>query len=182
MSEVNCITISGPSGCGKTTLAKWLVEERGFKVPRSAVTRPRRKGEDNAEYEFMSVTEWEARRELGEFIEETQYNGYRYAMFRSEFEQHPKMVAVLDRNGVGQIRAALPDRTFSVLLLPPSLASLRRRMSARGNSYSEIKSRMADAVRETQLDEMFDYVVVNDSIHGACRKVYAAWEAWCRER
>ena len=182
MSEVQCITISGPSGCGKTTLARWLVEERGFKVPRSAVTRARRAGEDNAEYEFMTPDEWWRLHDAGELIEWTAYKDNMYGMFRSEFESHPRMVAVLDRNGTQQIRAALPDRTFSVLLLPPSLASLRRRMSARGNSYSEIKSRMADAVRETQLDEMFDYVVVNDSIHGACRKVYAAWEAWCRER
>ena len=181
MSEVNCVTVTGPSGCGKTTLARWLVEERGFKVPRSAVTRPRRDGEDNAEYEFMSVDEWRRREAAGEFIEKTQYGHNLYAMFRSEFESHPKMVSVLDRNGVGQIRAALPDRVFSVLLLPPSLATLRRRMSARGDKYSVIRVRMEDAVAETTLDEMFDYVVVNDSIHGACRKVYAAWERWCDE-
>ena len=178
MSEINCITVTGPSGSGKTTLARWLVEERGFKVPRSAVTRAKRAGEDNAEYEFVTPDEWWQLHDAGKLIEWTAYKDNMYGMFRSEFESYPKMVAVLDRNGLAQIRAALPDRVFSVLLLPPSLAALRRRMSARGDDPKRIEVRLIGAVAETELDEMFDYVVVNDSIHGACRKVYAAWEAW----
>ena len=182
MSEVQCITITGPSGCGKTTIARWLVDERGFKVPRSAVTRPRREGEDNAEYEFMSTRDWERHDAAGDFIERTVYAGHHYAMLRSEFESHPRMVAVLDRNGVRQIRAALPGSTFSVLLLPPSLATLRHRMSARGDSPERVDSRLEGVWAETILGPEFDLVVVNGSLHAACRCVYTGWERWSRER
>ena len=141
-----------------------MVEQWGFYHPRSAVTRPRRPGEDNVEYEFETIQGWKRREANGEFVEKTEYRGHLYAMLRESFEQHEKLVAVLDRNGLQQIRDAFPGRVTSILLLPPNVASLKGRLVARGAKHKEIQERLANVYTEMTPSDMFDEIMVNKRI------------------
>jgi guanylate kinase len=63
------------------------------------------------------------------------------------------------------VKAAIPDDSVGVFLLPPSLAALQRRLIGRaGDSEDEIKRRMDAAQSEISHWAEFDHVLVNDQL------------------
>src|SRR5436309_16121102 len=86
--EGRVVVISGPSGAGKTTLLKRLYERQPRLVPSvSATTRPARRGEqDGVDYHFLTLEQFNQRRERGEFLEvcEVYGRGYWYGTLLAE--------------------------------------------------------------------------------------------------
>src|SRR2546427_3784950 len=72
--------ISAPSGAGKTTLCKRLLQEdQAIDFSVSFTTRPPRAGEkEGVDYHFVDRTEFERRRERGEFVEWAVVGGHLY--------------------------------------------------------------------------------------------------------
>jgi guanylate kinase len=66
------VVLSGPSGSGKTTIVERLLHEAPMRLVKSvsATTRSPRAGEvDGDAYYFLSLEDFQARRERGEFLE-----------------------------------------------------------------------------------------------------------------
>ena len=84
----------------------------------------------------------------------------------------------VDWQGHRLIRAALPQDTVGVFLLPPSVAALEERLHGRqGDSEAEIARRMTAARDEIGHWGEFDHVVVNEVFAdavGAVRSVLHA--------
>ena len=173
------IIISSPSGGGKGTLIREvrdLVPNVGYSV--SLTTRAPRYGEENGKhYHFVSVTEFEAYRDKGGFLEHAEVHGHYYG---TSLEQTQKMIEAgldvileIDVQGAALVRAKVPD-SVSIFILPPSYEVLRARLTARATEGMEdLELRLKNALEEVMQYSRFDYVVVNDEIASASRKLAA---------
>jgi len=80
----------------------------------------------------------------------------------AQLETGLDVILEIDWQGARQARALLPDST-SVFILPPSVASLRQRLTGRGQDNADtIERRMAAALDELSHHAEFDYLIVND--------------------
>ncbi|MBE6690302.1 MAG: hypothetical protein E7590_03345 [Ruminococcaceae bacterium] len=78
LSKGGLICLVGPTGSGKNEIAAELVQGYGMKKPITATTRPRRAGETDADYRFLTEEEFRAEAERGAFLETTVYSGHHF--------------------------------------------------------------------------------------------------------
>lgn len=174
------LVLSAPSGTGKTTLARRLLRrfpDAIFSV--SVTTRPPRGREvDGVDYHFVSPASFEAMRRGGELLEWAEVHGASYGTpatyARKAAEEGALVLFDIDVQGGRQIKAAHPEAA-TVLLLPPSLEELGRRLRARGtDDEATIRRRLAAAAAEIEAGEAsYDFRVVNQSL-GPSEEVLAA--------
>ena len=165
--------VSAPSGTGKTTLVKVLTErDENVVLSISHTTRSRRRGErDGVDYHFVDASRFRGMIEEGVFLEHANVFGHLYGTSRDsvyrELNAGRDVVLEIDWQGARQVRDRIPG-SVGIFILPPSRASLRMRLEARGqDSEHIIAERMRTAVSDLSHYEEFDYVIVNDSIEGA---------------
>ena len=172
------IVLSGPSGVGKDTVAKFLADARNdVTISVSRTARPPRPGEENGrEYFFVSKEEFEAGIARDEFLEYATYNQNYYGTPKTAVEelllagQH--VIVVIEVAGAQKIRDLDLGATL-VFLMPPSWASLRRRLTGRGTESAEaIASRLTIAREEVALAQQYDYVIINDAVEDCADKLY----------
>lgn len=159
--------IAAPSGGGKTSLVAALLErEPGIRLSVSYTTRPPRPGEeDGVHYHFVDVPRFMALKDEGEFLEHAHVHGNWYATsanwLRGEMQAGRDVLLEIDWQGAGQVRRQIPGSVL-VFILPPSIASLRERLVARGqDSAPVIERRLAAAREEMRHAADFDYVIMN---------------------
>jgi guanylate kinase len=177
------LVLSGPSGAGKGTLVERLVRERPeclFSV--SATTRPRRNVEqEGVQYEFVTREDFERRRSAGLFLEWAEVHGHLYATptrFVDEGVAAGRVVVLdVDVQGGASVRRARPD-AVSVFVYPPSVDALRRRLLKRNTESPEsVERRLHDAPGELAQYREYDYLVMNDDLESAVRRLVAIVDA-----
>src|SRR3989344_4577103 len=105
------VLIIGPSGVGKSVILKRLRERHPeLHFPRSATTRPRREGEGNDLYHFVSEEEFDRLGEEGKVLESAVvHGGARYGTLIDEIvpfiEQGKIVVREVDVQGFDSIRS-----------------------------------------------------------------------------
>ena len=177
------LVVSGPSGVGKGTLVERLLAVRPeCALSISATTRPRRPHEvEGVQYFFLSRDTFERRRAEGYFLECAEVHGHLYGTPRAfvDDQLHRGHVVVLevDVQGGASIRRA--DRTaVSVFVSPPSVESLRQRLTARGTDRPEVvEHRLLNAPAELAQMNEYDYVVLNDDLEQATARILAVVDA-----
>jgi guanylate kinase len=159
--------ITAPSGAGKTSLVNALLaEEPGLRLSTSYTTRPPRPGEqDGREYHFVDEATFLAMRERGEFLENAEVHGNRYAtsstVIRETLERGQDLVLEIDWQGARQVRRLYPD-CVGIFILPPSMEELERRLRARGQDVEAvIQRRLANAQAEMAHASEFQYAIIN---------------------
>ena len=178
-SKGSLVVISGPSGGGKGTVVKALKElmpTLGVSV--SATTRGPREGEmDGREYYFVSRETFEGMIADGEILEYTTYCENYYGTPKKEAErvmgEGRDLILEIEVEGAAQIKKKFPE-AVTVMLIPPSLSELEKRLRGRGTEAEEvICSRLARAKEEILLAYDYDYVVVNGDgdIEGCAREI-----------
>lgn len=177
------IILSAPSGGGKTTIARELLRRRmdlGYSV--SCTTRAPRVGElDGKDYYFLSPTEFERRRDAGEFAESAQVHDHMYGTLRSEVQRvlgaGKHVVMDIDVQGAQQFVRAFPQ-SVTIFVLPPSAETLLERLRHRQTeSKEQLARRLQSALQELQAVDMYQYVVVNDDLPKAVARVSAIIDA-----
>ena len=68
------IIIVGKSATGKSSLANYMINELGYRKYKTVTTRPKRKNENDNEYEFIPKTRFLKRLDKNLFIEHNTYN------------------------------------------------------------------------------------------------------------
>lgn len=72
------LCLVGPSGSSKTEIATELTKRKGFVKPLVSTTRPRRKGESENAFRFISEKKFVEEMKAGKFLETTVYSGYHF--------------------------------------------------------------------------------------------------------
>ena len=160
-------TVSAPSGAGKTSLVNALIRNnRDLRVSVSHTTRARRPGEtDGIDYHFVDAATFQAMLGRAEFLEHAQVFGNLYGTSQQWVEQQLDagidVILEIDWQGAQQVKRLMP-LTQAIFILPPSRATLKQRLTARGQDDSSIiAARMAEAVEEMSHYVEGDYLVVN---------------------
>jgi guanylate kinase len=173
------LVLSAPSGGGKTTIARKLLQARndlGYSV--SATTRATRRGEqDGVDYHFLTRTEFERRRDQGEFLEWAEYGTQLYGTLKQEidriFGQGRHAVLDIDIVGARQIREKFAN-SLQVFVLPPSAEVLVERLRGRNTENPELlRKRLKRASDELAAVADYDYAVVNEDLNAAVKQVSA---------
>jgi guanylate kinase len=173
------IIISSPSGGGKGTLIKEILESipnLGYSV--SFTTRAPRFGEEEGRhYHFVSKTEFEEEINAGGFLEYAEVHGNYYGTSLSQAErmaaEGKDVILEIDVQGADWVRKRVPD-VLSIFILPPSFEVLKARLVSRGTEDpADLELRLKNARAEVMEYTKFEYIVVNDEIFSAARKLGA---------
>lgn len=174
------IVISGPTCAGKGTICKELLKRQPqIWESISCTTRPIRPMEqDGVDYYFMSKQQFEEKINHGYFLEYAQvhYNDYYGTPKEKIMEKLENGIDVLleiDIQGALQIKEKVKDALF-IFILAPTLDEIKRRLKARGAEDNEqMLERFKTAYREINEVTKYNYVVVNDVLEDAVKKVEA---------
>lgn len=165
--------VTGPSGVGKSTLIRSAMARiPGLRFSVSATTREPRAGEvDGKDYHFMSHESFEQSLEQGEFLEWARVYDQSYGTLRRPVEEAlsagESVILDIDAKGHRQVKAS-GLRAVHILLLPPSLDELERRLRGRGtDNETVIQRRMSQVHEQIAGIEGFTHVVVNDDVDTA---------------
>jgi guanylate kinase len=169
------LVLSAPSGAGKTTLARGFLErhpDARFSI--SATTRaPRGAERDGRDYHFVTPERFAALVAEGAFAEWADVHGERYGTLRSTVDEAlaAGRIAVfdIDIQGGAQVKAHWPRQAVTVLVLPPSIEELERRLRGRSTDAAEVIARRLAAARSEVAEGLarYDYAVVNDVLADA---------------
>jgi guanylate kinase len=177
--------IAGPSGVGKGRLVKELLarDPEGLTVSVSATTRSARPDEvDGVDYFFIDEEGFDRLVGDGDLLEWAEVcGGNRYGTPRGFVEwrrdEGKDVILEIDVQGAAQVREQVPDAIL-ILLEPPSLEELERRLRGRGTERERhIEERLAKAERELAQAAWFHHRVVNDEVTRAADEVAAIIEA-----
>jgi len=177
------LILSSPSGGGKTTIARELLGRRndvGYSV--SCTTRAARPGEvEGKDYYFLTREAFLSKREAGAFAESAEVHGRLYGTLKSEINRvlgaGKHVIMDIDVQGARQIQASFPE-AVTVFVLPPSGDVLLDRLRARkSESPQQLVVRLHSALDELRAVEEYEYIVVNDELDDAVRRVNAILDA-----
>ena len=171
--------IAGPSGVGKGTVVRRLRELLpDLYVSVSTTTRrPRPAERDGVEYFFVDDDRFDRLISEGELLEWAEIFGHRSGTparaIQDVRSQGRNAVLEIDVQGAGIVRRTVPDAVL-ILLVPPSLDELERRLRTRATEDEEkLARRLARAQEEMAQGASFDHVVVNDDLDRASSQVAA---------
>ncbi|WP_435979070.1 guanylate kinase [Psychrobacter sp. DM4] len=171
--------ITAASGTGKTSLVKQLLATTNdLSVSVSHTTRAPRPGEiDGHHYHFTSVDNFVSAINDNQFLEHAEvfgnYYGTSESSVRAQLQAGVDVILEIDWQGALQVKKIFAQATM-VFILPPSIATLRQRLSTRGQDSSEvIEKRLAGAVTEMAQYVNFDFVIINDNFEVALTELKA---------
>ena len=171
--------VTAPSGAGKSSLVNALLKmEPDIKLSISHTTRAPRPGEENGrEYHFVTVEEFEAMKDRGEFLESALVHGNYYGTSRVWIEEQMKagndVLLEIDWQGARQVRERFAG-TVGIFILPPSIEALEWRLHHRGtDSEQTITRRLLGAGAEMAHAPEFEYVIINEDFDVALSQMRA---------
>ena len=172
------IVISGPSGCGKNSIINELLKIRkNTWVSISCTSRePRGEEKNGINYYFLSKEEFEEDIKKDEFLEYAEYSGNYYGTPKKYIKEHldkgEDVILEIEIQGALKIKEKL-DETVFIFIMPPSMNELKRRLI----NLDKIEKRFKRAYEEINEIPKYNYVVVNDDLEKAVKKVDAILEA-----
>lgn len=162
--------ITGPSGVGKGTLVgRVLARHPRIWLSVSATTRAPRPGEVEGEsYFFLSREHFERQVAAGGFLEWAEFAGNLYGTPREPVERQlaagRPVLLEIELEGARQVRRSFPAG-FQVMIQPPSLEELERRIRGRGtDAEAAIQRRLERAREELAAAGEFDATLVNGDL------------------
>jgi guanylate kinase len=162
------VIISAPSGAGKDTAIDRLVKKLDDAVVYvTATSRKPRPGEIHGKhYYFYSPEKFREEIEEGNFLEWSmvhgEFKGVRRDVLGETLQSHRIVIVKPDPQGMRKIKSQLPE-ALTIFIMPPSVESLRRRLTSRGTETPEQRDvRLRNAEIEMAAAPEYDYVVVNE--------------------
>lgn len=175
----NLIVLSGPSGAGKDSIIRELKNYyHNFWVSVSMTSRaPRGEEVDGIDYFFVSKEEFESHIKRNDFLEYAMYNGNYYGTPKSKINdfliQGKDVILEIEIQGALKIKEEFPEAIF-IFIMPPSMRELVNRLKKRNTeNIDKIIERFKKAYQEINYYNNYNYVVVNDDLEEAVKKVWA---------
>jgi guanylate kinase len=172
------IIISGTTCAGKGTVIKELLtRDKNLYLSISYTSRPMRGKEQNGkDYYFVTPEEFEAKIKNNEFLEyaQVQYGCY-YGTPKKEIETKLNagldVILEIDVLGAKQIKEQFPE-TILIFIMAPSMEIVKERIKARNTEDADqIIKRFRRAYQEINEINKYNYVVINDNLEDAVKKV-----------
>lgn len=180
---------TAPSGSGKTTLVKFMKSKfKDIIYSISTTTRsPRSSEKDGIDYKF--VTEDVFCRHIREkkFVEWAKVYGFYYGTpvknMRDALKKGLSIILDLDVCGAKNVKKMFPEANI-IFITASSVKELEKRLLDRGQDSREtINRRLKNARKELKEIKNFDYLVINDNLEKAKKKIAAIYIAnFCRIR
>lgn len=171
------ILIAGKACAGKDTLVKKIMKELDLPMALSFTTRPKRTGEQQGvEYDFIDEKTFKNlwnNNKLAEFTSYKVANGdtWYYGLTREELEKDDYVLAIVNPDGVEQIKKIYKDKAIVIYITADDKARIYRYIE-RDNSNN-----IAECCRRYLADEEdfkgfeYDYKIVNDDFDDAYNKL-----------
>ncbi|MBW2618479.1 MAG: guanylate kinase, partial [Deltaproteobacteria bacterium] len=173
--------VAGPSGVGKSTLERRLlaeVDNLAYSV--SATTRPPRPAEEEGrDYFFVSRKEFDRLVKAGELAEWAEFYGHCYGTPARFIEETlacgQDLLVDVEVEGMAQLRDRFAEAIY-ILIVPPSKASLKERLLARGTegeaavrqrlkrAFYELSQLLAVYQERPEGERSCEYLIVNDNL------------------
>jgi guanylate kinase len=181
LSEGKLIVVTGPSGVGKGTLLQKLLDRHPDQIlfSISATTRSPRAGEEHGrEYFFWSRTEFEQKKDTGDFLECAEYAGNLYGTPRQPIDdaiaQGQIVLLEIELEGARQVAQSFPDAQ-RIFIAPPSMQILENRLRQRStDSDEQIVKRLHHAEMEVAAANEFNITIINDDLGSALQQLESA--------
>ncbi len=178
MKKGNLFVISGPSGVGKDTIIEELLkEDENIWLSISMTTREKRDHEeDKVHYYFVTKEEFQKHIELENLLEyEEVYHDIFYGTPKDKviekLEAGKNVILKIDVKGGINVKKAFNEATL-IMLVPPTLEELKKRLTKRNTEdQAKQQERLERANLELSYQDKYDYVVVNDDIKDATKRV-----------
>ena len=171
------IVLSGPSGSGKNTVCDEVKKNnKNIWESISMTSRKSRKGEiDGKSYYFVTEEEFKKNIEDDNMLEYAKFAGNYYGTPKKNIQKHldngEDVILVIEIQGALQIKQKISHALF-VFLLPPSMKELKRRLIDRNTeSSSKVMERFERAYKEINELSKYNYVIVNDDVKDAAKKL-----------
>lgn len=161
MNKGKLVLIIGPSGVGKSVILKKLrARHPEFHFPRSAVTRPRRSGEGDELYRFVTDSEFDQLLKDGKILEwATVHDSARYGTLIDEIipfiEKGRTVIREVDVQGFDSIRrhplftgASRAYPLQSIFILPESKEQLITHITKRAPMEQEELQRRLESMEK----------------------------------
>ena len=167
------VLIIGPSGVGKSAIMKRLrASHPEFHYPRSATTRPRREGEDDKNYHFVTNDEFDALIAGGKVLEWAIVHGKdRYGTIHAEIippiEAGKTVLREVDVQGFVSIQNSPifrdgAHRLQSIFILPESAGQVIAHIEKRAaTTHDELQRRLHSMEKELAYADHCDARVLN---------------------
>lgn len=173
------IVISGPSGAGKDTVVNKLkTMNDNIWVSISCTTREKRAGEvDGRDYFFLTKEQFEERINNNDFLEYATYNDNYYgtpiSTIKEKLESGIDVILIIEVQGALYVKKHIEDAIF-IFIMPPSMEELMNRLISRNTETKDkVLKRFKTAYNEINELTKYNYVVVNDEVELAAKKVNA---------
>jgi len=171
--------VSGPSGVGKGTLREKLFKMfKDLTYSVSMTTRSPRKEEVNGiDYHFVSEAIFKQMIKENKFIEwamvHGDYKGTPYEFLIERLKTGNDTLLEIDVQGAVQVKNKMPWGIY-IFIAPPSWNDLEYRLRNRKTEEKkELEKRLGDARTEIKYVNNYDYLVINDNIETALKKLEA---------
>ncbi|WP_417309320.1 guanylate kinase [Devosia sp.] len=183
------LVLASPSGAGKSSISRALfADDPNIALSVSATTRPRRTDEvDGTHYHFIDVPTFKRMEVDGELLESAEVHGNFYGTPRARVEERlakgRDILFDIDYQGTLQLYEKCRDDMVTIFILPPSIEELRKRLERRAqDSQGTIAKRLANARREMEHYDEYDYVIVNEDLEVSTQRVRSILAAARLER
>ena len=177
------IVLSGPSGAGKGTICNELLK-RNSNIWKSVsmTTRLPREGEcEGVDYFYVTKDVFKKKIEEEEFLEYANvYKGLYYGTPKDEvfkrLDNGTDVILEIDIEGAKNVRELMPA-AICIFIMPPSMKELKERLENRGTETKEkVLERFKKAYQEVNEVTRYNYVIVNDDVDSAMKKIEAIIE------
>ena len=169
--------LSGPSGVGKGTLREHALNNIANLVYSiSCTTRQPRPGEtDGVEYRFITHEKFRQDISNNLFLEYAHVHNDYYGTLKADVEDALNsgldVLLEIDVQGALQVREKMPQAVL-IFIAPPSVQELERRLINRNTESQEvIRTRLHNALRELELQDKYNHVIVNDDLERASQEL-----------
>lgn len=154
------IVIVGESASGKSSVAKYLMDNYGYKRIITYTTRDQRDNEeDGVDYYFIQPQHFETLKRQGFFAETASYNGWLYGSAKEDYTDD--VVVVLTPRGLRSLRLNGVKNIYSIYLNVPRRDRLIKCLERGDNIEEAYRRSLSDVGQFDGIEDEVDLVVQN---------------------